>query len=368
MQGREPDAGRPDQPARLAAARVRRERVAGRFSRLLVVDPEDVSWLLGRYDTSRRGLLWVQAARWKYLSTGLDVVDVAPDMEVVELRPRTSVTANELLGSTLQSLIGSNRFALAGDPSGDWFGLVADRCVASGDVLAAERSRKDRVEQALISDNVARLGRALDSVSKLIGPGVSELDLWNAVDEQLRSSKDSLEMAGNLASGLRTLESDPHATDRRIQAGEPVLLDAYPRIGGYHADLTRTWACGGVDARLQEAYAAVLASLRAVARRLRPGAVGGDLDRVARAALENRGQPGDFPHHTGHGFGVKQQEPPWLRPGSTDVIEAECVVAVEPACYINGLGGVRLEQDFLVRDDVTLEMGPPIASFTLTAR
>ena len=66
--------------------------------------------------------------------------------------------------------------------------------------------------------------------------------------------------------------------------------------------------------------------------------------------LANEGYPSAYGHHTGHGFGVKQQEAPWLRPGSTDVLQAGMVIAVEPACYLPGLGGVRLEQDFLVTD------------------
>jgi Xaa-Pro aminopeptidase len=288
-------------------------------------------------------------------------LDDSPDMELIDLGAKP-------LGTTLESLVGRHQFVVAGDPHGDWFAQVAGRCTGSGDLLADERSAKDVVEQALIADNVARLGRALEALSQLIQPGYSELELWSALADELASPDDSIELAGNLASGPRTLEPDPHAVDRHIENGELVLLDAYPRIGGYHADLTRTWACGEIDPRLGRVYDAVLAALAAVAMHLRPGALGGDLDRVARSELESHGLPGDFPHHTGHGFGVKQQEPPWLRPGSTDVLRADCVIAVEPGCYLEGLGGVRIEQDFLVRDDATVELGPPIASLTLAAR
>ena len=237
-----------------------------------------------------------------------------------------------------------------------------------GDVLAAERARKDRVEQAIIAGNVACLGRALNRVTRCLVPGATELELWNALTDELHTTDDAVELAGNLAAGPRSLDPDPHATRRRFRAGEPVLLDAYPRIAGYHADLTRTWAIGSASPALEKVYGGVRAALLAVATRLRPRVSGGDLDRLARRELESRGLPGDFPHHTGHGFGVKQQEPPWLRPQSNDVIAVDSVIAVEPACYISGLGGVRLEQDFLVREDKTIELGPPITSFELLVR
>lgn len=327
--------------------------MARRFDRLLVADLEDVSWLLGSYEPDRNAWLWLASGRWTYVS---DRARAGP--------PWAAVDAARI--GELATLVGSRDFSVSGKPPllpGDLRAL----CLESGDVLAAVRSTKDAVEQALVADNVARLGAALDAVAPLVHDGCNELELWRALELALGSPDgEPVEWAGNLSSGPRTTEPDPHPMDRAVGAGEPVLLDAYPRIGGYHADLTRTWAYGELQPRLGSAFAGVLAALEVVADHLRPGAVGAELDALARRELERRGQPSDFPHHTGHGFGVKQQEPPWLRPGSTDTIPSGCLVAVEPGCYLPDVGGVRLEQDFLVLADGTLELGPPVASFKLS--
>jgi Xaa-Pro aminopeptidase len=89
---------------------------------------------------------------------------------------------------------------------------------------------------------------------------------------------------------------------------------------------------------------------------LRPGARAADIDRRCRAELEARGLPSSYPHHTGHGVGLEQQEHPWLMPGSPDVIMAGDVVALEPGFYAEAMGA-RVEELYVVRED-----GPELIS------
>jgi Xaa-Pro dipeptidase len=79
-----------------------------------------------------------------------------------------------------------------------------------------------------------------------------------------------------------------------------------------------------------------------------PGARAADIDAATRTAAAVRGQ--SYPHHTGHGLGLRAPEPPFLVPGSDDVIRAGDVIAIEPGHYVPGVGGMRLEDVFLVTD------------------
>jgi Xaa-Pro aminopeptidase len=108
--------------------------------------------------------------------------------------------------------------------------------------------------------------------------------------------------------------------------------------------------------RVVEVVAALWAALEAAASALRPGAQASDVDRRCRAELEARGVPADYPHHTGHGVGLEQQERPWLIPGSADVIDAGDVVAIEPGVYAEAMGA-RVEELYIVRAD-----GPELIS------
>jgi Xaa-Pro aminopeptidase len=233
------------------------------------------------------------------------------------------------------------------------------RLISARAELEAERQVKDASEIATIEHNVEVLNNALRHVGRLIRPGISELQLWSRLEGLLRDAvHGEVGMEGNLATGPeRTLEEDPHPVHRELVRGDLVLLDAYPRLNGYYADLTRTWACGPAAPELKRVHDAIASALDRVSSLLRPGAVSERLDQAARDVLAEAGFPEAYAHHTGHGFGVKQQESPWLKPGSNDVLKEGMVVAVEPACYLAGLGGMRLEQDFLITRDGAKPLG-----------
>ena len=338
------DSSLPDAETRARAARARRERVAESFGPLLVRDPDNVFWLTGTWGLRGKGWLLFDGRGWRYLGAA----GGAPKLDDVEL-----VAAGEAdLVSGITGLLPGHPVRVDQEP-GRALARVLDRAgwtIASREIEVA-RQCKDDVEVVIVARNVGVLNEALKAVSRLVEPGRSEIDLWRELGRRLRLAEtEGVEITGNLGSGERSADEDPHAEDRRLRDGELVLLDAYPRLAGYYADLTRTWSCGTASPKVTRMHAAVTRALAAVGKAVGPGVVCGDLDRLAHGVLANEGYPSAYGHHTGHGFGVKQQESPWLRPGSTDVLRAGMVIAVEPACYLPGLGGVRLEQDFLVTD------------------
>jgi Xaa-Pro aminopeptidase len=80
----------------------------------------------------------------------------------------------------------------------------------------------------------------------------------------------------------------------------------------------------------------------------RPGASLAELDRLVRVGIEAMGFPGQPSHPICHGVGARAHEPPYAHQAGGGEIRAEMVLAIEPGCYIDGGGGLRVEDNFLV--------------------
>jgi Xaa-Pro aminopeptidase len=144
----------------------------------------------------------------------------------------------------------------------------------------------------------------------------------------------------------------PHArpTDREVEAGETVVVDAGALVDGYCADCTRTFATGPLPDALKDAYGACLEGQLAGLEAVRSGVTGVDADAAARERIEAAGLGEEFGHGLGHGVGLDVHEAPRLSRESTDTLAAGNVVTVEPGVYLEGLGGIRIEDLVIVED------------------
>ena len=135
-----------------------------------------------------------------------------------------------------------------------------------------------------------------------------------------------------------------------IEPGQTVVIDAAARIGGYCTDCTRTFATGPLPERLQEAYAVCLRGQEAGLEAARAGTTGIDADAAARNVIEAAGFGEAFGHGLGHGVGLEVHEAPRLSRESGDTLAAGNVLTVEPGVYLEGLGGIRIEDLVIVTD------------------
>ena len=145
----------------------------------------------------------------------------------------------------------------------------------------------------------------------------------------------------------------PHArpTDREVEAGETVVVDAGALVNGYCADCTRTFATGPLPEELKGAYTACLEGQLAGLEAVRAGVTGVDADAAARARIETAGLGARFGHGLGHGVGLEVHEAPRLSRESSDTLAAGNVVTIEPGIYLEGLGGIRIEDLVVVGED-----------------
>jgi Xaa-Pro aminopeptidase len=131
---------------------------------------------------------------------------------------------------------------------------------------------------------------------------------------------------------------------RRFTEGDLVIVRCHCYADGYWADIARTYHIGAVDPAKKPMFDAVLDARCAVLEALQPGIKAGELDEIARRAIDAHGFGAFIKHPTGHGTGfgaLEHTARPRLHPKSTDVIEEGMVLKVEPGIYIEGRGGVR---------------------------
>lgn len=145
----------------------------------------------------------------------------------------------------------------------------------------------------------------------------------------------------------------PHAVPRRVpvQARSLVVVDMGAVIDGYASDCTRTLATGVIPDALTHAYRVCLKAQRAALAACRAGIGSSDLDAVARAVIVQAGLGEWFGHGLGHGVGLDIHERPWVRQEGGEVLETGMVVTIEPGIYLEGVGGVRIEDLVVVTED-----------------
>jgi len=224
-------------------------------------------------------------------------------------------------------------------------------------LLAGVRAVKDAFEIALTRQcvRIAQLAFAdliAGGARALIGRTEKELsnDLEARMWARGADCQGFPETGVIVASGPNS--ASPHHTPgtRRIVAGEALLIDWGAELAGYRSDLTRTIFPGSVAEFAVHAYPVVARALLHASQHLRPGAAMGEIDRAARDTITGAGYA-EFHYGVGHGFGLAIHEAPWLRAHSTEICEIDMLTTIEPGIYLPDIGGIRIENDYLITAD-----------------
>lgn len=152
------------------------------------------------------------------------------------------------------------------------------------------------------------------------------------------------------ASGVRSAMPHGVATDKKIENGDFLTLDFGCVLDGYCSDMTRTVIVGKGNERQKEIYNVVLSAQKAAIEKIESGIRCDEIDAVARNIITNSGYGDNFGHGLGHSVGIEIHEAPNFSPRCNDVICNGNVITVEPGIYIDGFGGVRIEDLIAVQD------------------
>ena len=139
------------------------------------------------------------------------------------------------------------------------------------------------------------------------------------------------------------------ATKCALKNGDTLILDFSVVIQGYRSDFTNTLVVGGQPtAQQQQLFETCHTAMKAGEKLLHPGANCRAIYDAVRDVFAVVGQADAFPHHAGHGLGLAHPEPPFFVKNSTDTLQTGDVVTLEPGAYIDGIGGIRIEHNYLI--------------------
>ncbi|MGI9002091.1 MAG: M24 family metallopeptidase [Pseudonocardia sp.] len=215
---------------------------------------------------------------------------------------------------------------------------------------------KDDAEVAALRAACAAADAALADLLAAGGlrPGRTERDVALELEARMRShGADGPSFETIVAAGEHSAVPHHRPTGTVLRSGDLVTMDFGALVGGYHSDMTRTVVLGPAAGWQRELYDLVAAAQAAGRAALAPGAKVSDVDAAARSVVEDAGRGDEFVHPLGHGVGLQIHEAPILAKTSTGALATEMVVTVEPGVYLEGCGGVRIEDTLVVRD------GPP---------
>ena len=215
-------------------------------------------------------------------------------------------------------------------------------------VIEPVRMVKSPEEVALIKRACGLTDACYEHVLRMIQPGVSEWDLMLEIEFYVRRSGAQNAFPPIAVSGPNSARPHGTATERKFENGDFVTMDFGAKLDGYCADLTRTVVVGEATPRHVEIYEQVLKANVECINFMKPGIPCRDVDALARRILDEKGLAQYFGHGLGHGLGRDVHDYGSLSARSEDNLEPGQVWTVEPGVYIEGFGGVRVEDDVVV--------------------
>jgi Xaa-Pro aminopeptidase len=224
------------------------------------------------------------------------------------------------------------------------------RSVSSAEIMAALRMRKSEAEIEALARAAAQADRALMAGANACQPGVTEREVAEKIASYFRQDGAEAVNVTLVASGPNSAFPHHEASDRRLQAGDTIIIDIVATLDGYKSDVTRVVHLGEPSPKVRAVYETVLEANRRGREAAIAGACAGDVDRAARSVIEQAGYGPYFIHRTGHGLGMEMHEPPWISAGGTTVLEPGMVFSVEPGIYLEGRFGVRIEDIVVITE------------------
>ncbi len=185
-------------------------------------------------------------------------------------------------------------------------------------------------------------------------PGMTEAEIAVAVESAITLGGADIEGAkrwrgfAHVATGQRTGTAWSvmyFNTHRKVKESDLVVIELHGMLDGYWSDLTRTYSVGKPTQKQREIWEVVAEAQKKAMEADKPGATGQEVDAAARKVITEAGYGEYFPHHTGHGSGLRSHEPPFLHPNVEGVVlpEGACH-SCEPGIYIKDQGiGLRIE-------------------------
>ena len=218
--------------------------------------------------------------------------------------------------------------------------------------ISKERVIKSKSEVEKIEAAISISDRAFNAVSKEIEVGMTEKEIAWEIEKEMRIlGAESISFDTIVASGLNGSKPHHSPTNKQISNGEAITIDMGAKLNGYCSDLTRTIFIGKPDEKFKKIYNIVLRSQLITIETAKDGMTGDEIDKISRDIISEEGFGEYFGHSLGHGVGLEIHENPGVGPNSKNEITPGMVYTIEPGIYIDGWGGIRIEDMVLMTDN-----------------
>lgn len=348
---------RVEPPYRARLSRLKKMVRRAGAGHLLVTNPLDVAYLTGFHGGDSYLLVGEHRAIIISDFRYEEELEVVKGLANVRIRRGAMTTAVAGLLNELRveaCAIQADFMTLAeGDALGKALGKGGGkRLLPTTGLLTSMRAIKDETEIALIKHAVRIQEAALLATLPTIRAGQTELEVAARLEAEMKSRGSSQPGFATIVAA-RANGSFPHYRPHGVTLakGQPLLIDWGAIYEGYHSDMTRTFALGRWSRVMREIYLIVLEAQEMAAAALGPGKSTREIDAIARGHIAKAGYAERFGHGLGHGIGFNGHEDPRLSHMTGDAkLEVGHVVTVEPGIYLPGVGGVRIEDDYVITE------------------
>lgn len=325
------------------------------LSQLLVCDPWSISWLTGYFTEPFERFLGL------LISTEADPVLFAnrlfPDAGAYVDDVRVFSDTDDPTALVAGCLRRDASLGVDKELAARWLVPLMERGAASAyplgsPALDAARAIKDEAERELMRRASATNDAAMDWLVAQVRDGVSERGIAEGLEAHYRE----LGAEGNSFIPIVSFgatASDPHhePDSTVVSTGDVVLFDVGCRQDGYCSDMTRSFFWREVSDAHAAVYECVRAANEAAEAIVAPGVRFCDIDRAARAVIEEAGWGEYFTHRLGHQIGIQVHEPGDVSAAHDEPVQAGMCFSIEPGIYLPGDVGVRIEDLVIVTED-----------------
>lgn len=221
-------------------------------------------------------------------------------------------------------------------------------------IIESLRAVKEIGEIREIREGSRIIDATFRHLKKFIKPGMTETAVALEIERfGKKLGAQALAFDPIVAFGANAAAPHHFSSSRKIGRNNFLLLDFGFLVEGYNSDFTRTLFVGKLNKRQEKIYQTVLEAQTRAIGEIGEGVKASRIDSVARRFIGQKGFGRKFTHNTGHGVGLEIHELPNFSPDSEDILQQNMIVTVEPGIYIEGWGGVRIEDMVLVGEKPT---------------
>lgn len=223
---------------------------------------------------------------------------------------------------------------------------------AASDRLNAVMAVKTDAEIANIAESQRINEAALEAALSEYRPKMTEADFMaEYIYQSYKHGAEDMAFAPIIAFGANAAKPHHHPGDKLLIKGETFIADIGVKYKGYCSDMTRTFTIGEPSKAMKTVYETVLAAQNYALSKIKAGMTGNEADSFAREYIDSHGYGREFGHGLGHGVGLRIHESPRVGKGADNILLENMIITVEPGIYIEGVGGVRIEDMAVVKKD-----------------